>query len=185
MPEHFQIDLQGYPLTNTFLQPRIHIIPAADYFLSEGALMTGNQLMELMKSRDAHPDSLPILPLVNAGSVITSRVTYIESDTFHGIEGVTQLAQSAAVINNTSLIYTFQGITDDEKYWIGIILPITQNSLPADDTIIPGGDYEAFLNQYETYTTEIESTLDSAPVDSFSPNYAVIQDIAKSITYMP
>ncbi len=186
MPEHRVIDLQGYPLTNTFLQPKIHIIPAPDYFImAEGALMTGNELMEMMESRDTHPKSLPILPLVNAAPVMIARVNYIETEQLHGVEAVTLLAQSFAVINNYSMIYTFQGITNDEKYWIGIVLPVTQNSLPADDSVIPGGDFQAFADQYETYSSEVEATLDSAALGSFSPTYDVIQGVINSITYTP
>lgn len=186
LPEHYLIDLQGYPLTDTLLKPRIHIIPAADAFLyNEGALMTGNQLMEMMESRETHPDSLPFLPLVNAGSLITARVNYKENDQFHGVEGVTQLAQDVAVINNQALIYTFQGITNDERFWIGIVLPVTQNSLPPDFETNPLGSYEALMEQYETYSTGIEETLDSAPTGSFLPDFSAIQDVVKSISYTP
>ena len=186
MPEHHVIELQGYPLTNTFLKPKIHIIPAADYFMmAEGALMTGNELMEMMESRDAHPKSLPILPLVNATSVMIARANYIETEPLHGVEALTLLAQSYAVINNYSMIYTFQGITNDEKYWIGIVLPITQNSLPADDSVVPGAHFQTFADQYETYSSEVEATLDSATPDSFSPSYDVIQGVINSITYTP
>jgi hypothetical protein len=184
LPEHYVIDLQGFPLTGTFLKPRIYIIPAADVFLyTEGALMTGNQLMEMMESRESHPDSLPFIPLINAGSLFTARVQYVENDQFHGVEGITQLAQDFGVINNQSLIYTFQGITNDERYWIGIILPVTQNSLPPDSSTNPLGSIEALMEQFESYTSEIEQTLDAAPADSFMPDYLTIQDVVNSISY--
>lgn len=187
MPEHYVIEPNGYPLTDTFLKPRIHVIPAADYaIMLEGALMTQNYLMELMESRDPDPTSLPILPIINAGSVFTSRVTYLETEKLHGVEGLTQLAQSYSVINNHELIYTFQGITNDERYWIGIILPITHNSLPADQSGNPfGDDYETFMEQYQTYTGEISQILINSPDDTFTPNYAFIQKVVETINYLP
>jgi len=187
MPEHYVIEPNGYPLTDTFLKPRIHVIPAADYaIMLEGALMTQNYLMELMESRDPNPTSLPILPIINAGSVFTSRVKYIELEKLHGVEGLTQLAQSFSVINNHELIYTFQGMTNDDRYWIGIILPITHNSLPADQSGNPyGDDYETFMEQYQTYTTEISQTLINSPDNTFTPNYASIQKVVESIHYLP
>ncbi len=186
IPEHYQIVPNGYPLTNTFLKPIIHVIPAADYaIMTESALMTQNYLMELMASRDPKPSSLPILPIINAGSVFTARIGYVENEYLHGVEGLTQLAQSYSVINNNELIYTFQGITNDEKYWIGIILPISQNSLPADQSGNPYSDLDQLMNQYQTYTSVISDTLTNAPSDSFTPNYADIQKVVESIQYIP
>jgi len=187
MPEHYVIEPNGYPLTDTFHKPRIHVIPAAEYaMMIEGALMMQNYLNELEESRDPNPSSLPMLPILNAGSVFTSRVNYIESEKIHGIEGLTQLAQSFSVINNHELIYTFQGITNDERYWIGIILPITHYSLPADQSGNPfGDDYETFMEQYQTYTAAISQTLANSPDDAFTPNYASIQKVVESINYLP
>ncbi len=187
MPEHYVIEPNGYPLTDTFLKPRIHVIPAADYAtMIEGALMMQNYLMELMASRDPNPSNLPILPILNAGSVFISRVKYLESGKLHGVEGLTQLAQSFSVINNHELIYTFQGMTNDDRYWVGIILPITHNSLPADQSGNPyGDDYETFMEQYQTYTAAISQTLANSPDDTFTPNYAFIQKVVELINYLP
>ncbi len=186
MPLHYEIQFQGYPLSDTFLQPKITIIPLESYIeMSEGAKASNDNLSTLLLAKPEVPQNLPILPLVNAGSVIVTRSSYPQNASIQGVAALTQLAQYFAPVNNHSLFYTFQGTTVDNKYWIGVILPITQSSLQPDGQTVPGGNFDQFIEQYDTYIAQISQTLTEAGSDSFVPDFDTISSVPLLITYTP
>ncbi len=186
MPLHYEIQFQGYPLSNTFLQPKITIIPLEEYIqMSEGAKASNDNLTTLLQTKPEVPPNLPFLPLVNAGSVIITRLSYPQTTSIQGVAALTQLAQYFAPVNNHSLFYTFQGTTVDGKYWIGVVLPITQSSLQPDEQTVPGGNFDQFIEQYDTYIAQISQSLTEAPSDSFVPNFDTIASVPILITYTP
>jgi hypothetical protein len=53
------------------------------------------------------------------------------------------LAQYPAPVNNQDLFYTCQGLTSDGRYFVPIILPVNQSSLPMNANALPEGELEA------------------------------------------
>jgi hypothetical protein len=84
-------------------------------------------------------------------------------------------------VNNRELFYTFQGLTEDGKYHVAAVLPISHPILPADGSVIPGGDPDAFAADLENYMRDIEGQLNGQPSDSFTPHLAPLDQMIQSL----
>ena len=83
-------------------------------------------------------------------------------------------------INNNELLYTFQGLTSDGKYYVSVQLPITT---PLLDTIsAPNFNDPAFNgDQYNIYLQNITKTLNSLDSPFFSPTLETFDQLVMSI----
>jgi hypothetical protein len=184
-PEHTEISLSGYPLSGTQLTSMIYVYPIERYTEMQPDTFPGviSDLKQFIDTGNA--DVMPYVPFVNAGALIKARVNVYQNDQIQGGSIVTQFAQSWYPINNQMMFYTFQGMTKDGKYYINITMPITQQSMQANGDDIPGGDFEAFGNNYEQYLDTIRPVLNDAAPESFTPNIDLMQKIVEGITYTP
>ena len=60
------------------------------------------------------------------------QVQYLDFKSGTGVRFLTQFNNGMAPVNNHDLIYTFQGLTSDGKYYIAAVLPVTHPDLPAN-----------------------------------------------------
>ena len=71
---------------------------------------------------------IPILPPADAAQVLKARVKLLS---FHGGKGfafLTAYAQDDVPVANDALFYTFQGLTDDGRYWASPCIVDTSKS---------------------------------------------------------
>jgi hypothetical protein len=171
-PEHRQVDLTAYPIADHFHDPQVWVFPVAEYealadFMSDRV----DRMEDLLAMRpNFDGDWLPFLPAFNAGPLINARVEYLDFQNGSGVRYLTLYGQAYRVINNYELFYTFQGLTDDGQYWVCAILPIWQDNLPDDGDEVPGGDFESFAQNFQTYAAEQEANLEAVPSNSFAPD---------------
>jgi hypothetical protein len=183
-PLHTELTLKGYAIPNTLLDPKIYMYPATDY----GAMLDFvKQDIDTLKLIIANQSSegtgeLPFLPPQPAQQIFHSNFKHIEFQNGQGIRYVTQYAQAYVPINNHDAFYTFQGITSDGKTYISLILPVNNPVMQADESTIPGGDFNAFSNNYPTYLSGVVSQLNASPDDSFTPNLQLLDEMVQSIT---
>jgi hypothetical protein len=181
-PQHIEFSFKNYVLQNTFHTPQIYVYPAREFAaMSEAAKSTVDEFPGFLQQAQPAPEHIPFLPIWNAAQVMRTNVAYLPFQNGKGVRFVSYYAQSAAVINNHSLFYTYQGLTDDGNYYVSIVLPVSNPSLPADDSQIPGGDYEAFANQYMTYLDGVVQGLNAQPNESFTPNLALLDEMVRSV----
>ncbi len=182
-PSYVQYSFHAYPTAGAFHQPRVLFYPADEYAaMSEYAAEIIRNLRALLDAKPAAPaDALPFLPMWNAAQVFHSRTAYLEFQGGSGVRYLTEYAQSFSTVNNSSLFYTFQGLTDDGKYYISAILPVGHPSLPLDDTTIPGGDFNAFAENFQTYLSETLTALEAQPDGSFSPSLVELDALIQSL----
>jgi len=88
-------------------------------------------------------------------------------------------------VNNNSVFYTFQGLTDDSAYYIAAVLPVSHPSLPATGDDIPGGDFDAFVANIETYWIETKANLEAQPNNSFTPDISLLDAMFESFSVNP
>lgn len=180
-PSFSQFNFTGYILQGTFHTPIIEVYPIQEYAaMNEGAKNSSAALIELLKTRPSNPTSIPFLPVFNAAQMMVSNVTYIDFEGGSGVRFLTQYGQAFYPINNHSLFYTFQGMTDDQKYYIAAILPVNNSILPADDQI-PNNDFETFSNTFDAYIIDIQNQLNAQPNESFTPNLTLLDTMMQSI----
>jgi putative hemolysin len=189
IPEHIAFSFNGYPLSNTFHQPRIYIYPVSEFSAnSQAAANTIDALRDLLNSGQLPApgggfggQTLPFLPLFNAGQLLHTQVAFVSFQSGQGVRYLTEYAQYYAPINNTDLFYTFQGLTADERFYVAAIFPVSHPSLPADGSEIPGGDFDAFANNYDTYISDVALELDAYDATSFTPSLSLLDGLFSSL----
>jgi putative hemolysin len=190
MPEHVRFSFEGYALPETFHEPRILVFAAEDLTDSETLQAAAANVQRMLSERPDEPVGVfqggGILPPVNAGHMMPApQVAYLDFENGSGVRFLTQMGQAYYPINSHDLFYTFQGMTDDGAYYVAAILPISHPSLPADGSEIPGGDFDAFAENFETYAAEVAAQLDIEDTGSFAPSIVLLDEMMQSIEVAP
>ena len=133
-PTYNRYLIQGYPLADTFHKPMIFVYPVDEFIqMNVDVVTVFDKLKTIINSAGQPlPESLPFLPIFNAAQVFHSNEQPLAFQNGTGIRFLTQYAQAPYPVNNQSLFYTFQGLTDDGAYYVSAILPINAAFLSAD-----------------------------------------------------
>jgi hypothetical protein len=178
-PKYRCLTLQGYPVVNHQFEPQIFVYPVADLAkANETAGKGAADLQTLLQTRQAG-DQLPFLPLSNAAQVLHAQVQYLDFKDGKGVRLLTQLAQGMVAVNNHELIYTFQGLTNDGKYYIAAVLPVTNPVLPASSKL--SDEQAKALNDYPAYRSGMITLLNQQPSGSFTPDLNKLDAVIRSI----
>ncbi len=76
------------------------------------------------------------------------------------------------------MIYTFQGLTSDGRFYVAFILPVSNPILPDPETIQMD---DAFAENFPNYIQEIEDTLNQQPDSSFTPVLTRLDEMIQSL----
>ncbi len=136
--------------------------------VNAGAGQIVASLQTLLRSPQEIPD-LPFLPLYNAAQVMHTHLQYLDFGTGHGLRYLTEFSQNFMPVNNYDLIYTYQGLTDDGKYYVAAVLPVNHPSLPADEEVT-GNEPPEFTGAFGAYVANVVATLNAQAADSFTPD---------------
>ncbi|MEP7133671.1 MAG: hypothetical protein ABI904_01945 [Chloroflexota bacterium] len=195
-PAHSEFTLTSYQLQDKFHKPKLYVYPAQEYAaLSEGAAESIKRLETGLANPNTQwaSDALPFIPFFNAAQVFAAQIQIIKFQNGSGVRFLTEYAQSFATVNNHELFYHFQGVTDDGKYYIIVIMPITAPMLAADekpDSPVPsdGVPFPGFNDpnpDFMGYYNAITEKLNATAPDSFAPNLSTLDNLVKSITITP
>lgn len=186
LPAYTRLTLEGYPITNHVdiannqQQPQIFVYPVKE--LSE-VNPTASEVIASLQALIASPQEIPempFLPLINAKNVFHADIQYLDFQTGKGLRYLTQLAQGMVPINNRELFYTYQGITNDGKYYVAAVLPVNNASLPADEQMTEEKAQELTSN-YLQYLAAVEGTLDTQAPDRFNPDLTQLDAMMSSL----
>lgn len=116
------------------------------------------QLRELLKTRTTTAvggEKLPDYPPRNAGHLVEAKMQYLDANWGRGLFYITQFFQSTREWpDNEQLVYLFQGLSKDEKFYVSADFRITHPSLdhakPADDTETDVDELNAKLSSIMT-----------------------------------
>jgi len=164
--------------------PRLVVYPAATYAAMHPlAKAQIEQLQILLETRPSIPGgTLPYLPLQNAAQVFHSQLAYQSFANGAGVRYVTAYSQGVGSITNSQLMYTFQGLTEDEAYYIAAFFPVTTSTLPDAEMV---EDWEEFSANYLTYVADTRAMLDNlAPLD-FNPDLTLLDALVSSLRVEP
>ena len=180
LPEYTRVTLQGYPISNHLMQPQIFIYPVEDLTaVNEGAGTIVSSLETLLQSPQDVPN-MPFLPLFNAAQVMHTHLQYLDFKSGQGLRYLTEYDQGILPINNYELIYTYQGLTGDGKYYVAAVLPVTHPSLPADGTVT-GNEPAEFTSNFPTYLANVANSLNSQAADTFTPDLTQLDAMMSSL----
>jgi hypothetical protein len=179
-PQYTNITLSGYVLSGKFFEAHISVFPVQRYDELISDLIPGRiSDLQALIGGGAAGDPLPFLPTFNAAQVFHAQYRVLPFASGGGIRYLTEYAQYFAPINNTDLFYTYQGLTNDGKYWLSAILPINNPILPADASNPPDS------NNFESYISDMITQLNSQASDTFTPSLALLDELVSSITIQP
>jgi hypothetical protein len=179
MPQHLLSTLQGYPISEHLLQPQIFVYPLADLAMNEAAGTTAQSLQALLQDQQAG-QVMPFLPLYNAAQVLHTQVKYLDFKNGQGVRFLTQYDQGPLPVNNHELLYTYQGLTSDGKYYLAAVLPVNLPGLPTNESMT--GDLPAnFIEDFPGYLAETVAMLDQQPPSAYTPDLSLLDAMMQSI----
>ena len=191
-PAHTVIRLFGYPEMDTLYVPQISIYPVDTYArLSQEAKKQIEDLQSLLSKRPhqeqmSTKDPLPYLPYQHAVQVLHARPEFFTFRNGEGLRYLTQYVQDASPIVNRFLFYTFQGLTDDGKYYVSVVFPVHNDALPKDipEAQTQGFDGSRYMfdqDSYEEYLAKMQEDINRLGDASFAPNLTELDALVQSI----
>lgn len=189
-PAHSQFKITGYQLQGRLLEPQILVYPADEYAqLNPAAADQIQRLKTLLAGASMSKEAMPIVPAFNAGPIFASHMQLLDFQGGRGVRMVTQYAQYLATANNHELFYHFQGLTNDGRYYIVAVLPVSSSILAEDDNpnspVPPGGVPAPSAGPDAAYYDSVTRALDAMYPDSFNPSLFQLDTLIKSIKVTP
>lgn len=183
-PAHIELTILNYPLSQTQFPPRIWIYPISRFnaLLPDILPNRVTGLENIVAGESWEGKVIPFLPLVLEQQYFVSHGKLMSFTGGDGIRFITDFGDGPNPISNMSLIYTFQGLTDDGKYWLAVTLPVSNPILPETYDILPEGYTEENLAQnYEAYISSVKNALEVQPMDSFYPAIDLLDNLITSL----
>jgi len=190
-PEHSKFTLTGYQIQGKFAEPQIFVYPTDEYAkLNSAAAEQIERLKDILAGAPLSPDVTPRVPFYNAAQVFAAQMQVIDFKSGRGIRLLTQYDQYPAPVNNHELFYHFQGLTNDGKYYIIAILPVTSSILAEDEkpeSPVPAGGVPIppETGPNSAYYEAVTKALDAMYPDSFNPSLFQLDALIQSITVTP
>ena len=179
MPEHLLVTLEDYSVSGHLMKPQIFVYPVAELSqFNESSAQMVLDLQTLLNDQQLK-ESMPFLPLFNSAQVMHSQVAFVDFKNGNGVRFLTQFDQAPIPLNNMELIYTFQGLTDDGKYYIAAIFPINHPDLPNDNQVSSDQEFQA--EKFVAEMAESVEKLGQLPVSSFTPDLSKLDTLIQSI----
>ena len=180
LPEYTQVTLLGYPISNSLKQPQIFIFPLGD--LEEVSVETRGIIADLQELLDSPREIqiMPFLPLQNGMQSLHFHVQYLDFADGQGMRYLTEFDQGVVPVNNDGLIYTYQGLTNDGKYYVSAILPVNHPSLPENGRIT-GNEPPEFTNNYHAYLADVVASLNPQAANTFTPDLTQLDAMLGSL----
>ncbi len=180
LPQYTQLTLQNYPISNHLMTPQIFVYPVEELqAINEGTKPIVASLQTLIESpQEVTP--MPFLPLFNAQQVMHAHVQYLDFQDGQGLRYLTQYDQAFIPINNNELIYTYQGLTSDGKYYVAAVLPVHHPSLPPNGTVT-GNEPPEFTSDFPTYLANVVAALNPQAADTFTPDLTQLDVMMSSL----
>ncbi len=189
-PEHLEFTLTGYQVQDKALEPQLFVYPVDEYStLNTQAADQIQKLKAVLAGGALTKDALPSW-MVNAGQIFTAKPQVIPFQSGRGVRFLTQYDQYPAPVNNRELVYHFQGLTDDGKYYVVAVLPVTSSILAEEDkpeATVPseGVPLPAGGMPDQAYYDAVTRALDAMYEDSFNPSLFQLDALIQSITVTP
>jgi len=125
------------------------------------------------------------------------RAQYLDFAGGTGVRGVIQYMQDVFFYTNNGLLYNFDGLTSDGRYYVNVRVPIAvpflmdiENSDPRTNTNLdaitipdwPSDDYVAQRQIVEAYNQQALDHLTQAADAEFTPDLAALDGLVRSLT---
>ena len=195
-PAHVEITLRdsyaaalGREAGSPYALPRIFVFPASDpadpRFDDEFPTMRGAVagLGKLLGRRAGSvAESIPFLPWADERQLFIGRKRLIRFRNGRGVLFLTQYDQEEGPVSNEYLVYTFQGLTDDNRWYVSAVFPVSAPGLPAPPGAAGSASFRAGYDRYMKQTTD---RLNRLPAKRFVPNLSLLDGVIRSLKVAP
>lgn len=188
-PRHLRITFDDDQLAEAF-DPRrrqLLILPLPDYqtlFRGAEAESFGEAIrafQALLAERPAVLSTEPLLlPASDLSQAMHAQVRYLEFGGGSGVRFLTHLTQEIHPLTASSLVYTFQGLTGDGRFYVAAYFPVTTTVLPTTTADITPAEHDAYKRDYLAYVEGIAQKLDAQP-QSFTPALDALDGLIASL----
>jgi hypothetical protein len=138
-PARLRLRFDGEPLPAAVdpLQRQVLVYPLAAYralFLAGEQVLLDEHVAALRRLLAEQPEfvddeEIPVLPEPESAQAFRARIRYLRFDGGAGVAFITRYAAGAASPAGP-LVWTFQGVTDDGRYWVSAFHPVHAPGLP-------------------------------------------------------
>jgi len=179
MPQQTLLWLYGYPITTHVREPQIFLFEIEDIAVNDAAVQAVQGLQAFLQSQQA-VGALPFLPLTADVQQMHAQVKPLDFKSGKGVRFLTQYSNGMSPINNQMLFYTFQGLTNDGKYYTAAVLPVYLNGLPLNPTDTSNLPLE-FTSDFNTYVANLVNPLDLQSASDYAPDLDLLDALVQSI----
>lgn len=180
LPEYYLATLDGYSISGHRMQPQVFVLPVDALAAANPEAGEVVDLLEALIEAPQEVSDLPFLPTLNEKQIFHTHLQYLDFKSGQGLRYLTMFSQGIVPVSNVKLIYTFQGLTSDGRYYVSAILPVNHPSLQADETIT-GSEPPEFSSDYRVYLENIAAALNPQASGSFIPDLTQIDAMISSL----
>lgn len=127
-------------------------------------------------------ESIPFLPWADERQLFVGRKRLVRFRDGRGVLFLTQYDQEESPINNEFLVYTFQGLTDDNAWYVSAVFPVAAPGIPASGRV---ENAATFGGGYEAYVKQTAKKLNKLTAKKFTPDLALLEEIIRSLKVGP
>jgi hypothetical protein len=186
-PTYIEFSFDTYAVSDHFHEPKIRVYPIEEFrIINPSASAVIDNLKLTLENQPAGNMSanLPFLPIWNAAQLFAASVEYFDFQNGSGLRYLTMYGQGLSPVDNKNLFYTFQGMTDDGRFYISAVLPVINSGLP-NDGASQIDDWMAFEENWETYLADTIAWLEAQPSQNFLPNLESLDSMIASLNVNP
>ena len=188
-PEYIEFVLMDYSPRDEFRPPVIRIYPAQEYAAVNSWAQSSLVKLQAILASPSMPltnENLPTIPFNGAAAQqYAAQAKIISFANGSGVRMTSQYAQFPGPILKDGSYYHYEGLTNDGKYMVAIMVPVTlpiqatAENPSADGVVYPSDISDTIA--LDAYFQGVTDLLNAATPDSFQPNLNVLDALIQSI----
>ena len=188
-PEYIEFVLMDYSPRDEFRPPVIRIYPAQEYATVNSWAQSSLAKLQGILASPSMPltnENLPTIPFNGAAAQqYAAQAKIISFANGSGVRMTSQYAQFPGPILKDGSYYHYEGLTNDGKYMVAIMVPVTlpiqatAENPSADGVVYPSDISDTIA--LDAYFQGVTDLLNAATPDSFQPNLNVLDALIQSI----
>ena len=188
-PEYIEFVLMDYSPRDDFRPPVIRVYPAQEYAAANSWAQSSLAKLQAILASPSMPmtnDNLPTIPFNGAAAQqYAAQAKIVSFANGSGVRMTSQYAQFPGPILKDGSYYHYEGLTNDGKYMVAIMVPVTlpiqaTAENPSADGIIYPSDISD-TTALDAYFQGVTDFLNAASPDSFQPNLNLLDALIQSI----
>lgn len=174
-PQNAQIIFTAYPGGFDFTQNGLRIFRAEEINALQAGVL--ESLSAVLEDQTDHHSDFP--RFAGAGSVIDAQIKTIAFQNGKGFRYLLTKSFSAEPLKSIGMTYLYQGVTDDDKYFVSFIMTVDAPFLA--EYI---GQPLNTIEEFESFYGNINNLVDTSRGDQFTPSLDLFDALISSIVIL-